>query len=358
MPPIKIGIIGTGAMARAHADSYAAMRGVNLTACFDVQADRAKAFAEKYNFKHAMTSMDDLLDAVDAVSIVTPDRFHGSVTLAALKADRHVLCEKPLTVTLEEARKVARAASNASKRGVIHMINFSYRAAAAFYEAEKIVKSGKLGEIRHVRGDYLQSWLAADAWGNWTTDWMFWRCQSAAGGGALGDTGCHALDFITGVVGDPRSIRCNLRTFKKVHPKSGELISEMDGKKLDANDTAVIEIDFENGALGVSQITRWATGNLNNLLLDVHGTQGAVSIDLDAGYTRLRHCLGKKRHKNEWTTRELKATPTNYQRFITSIRKGRNDQPDILRGAHVQAMLDACERSAKSGKFEKLRKWQ
>lgn len=355
---IKIGIVGTGGMANNQANNFKKIPGVELTTCLDVVPGRAEEFAKKHNFQHAAKNLADLLNQVDAVSVVTPDRFHVEPSLAVLKAGKHLLCEKPLAVTLTDARQVARAAQKAAKDGVIHMTNFSYRASAAFQRAIEMVAAGKLGAPRHVHSLYLQSWLANDAWGNWTKEGFLWRLQTAAGsGGVLGDIGCHILDMTTAVAGDVARVRCDLRTFPKV-PPSGQAVTTWQGKKLDANDTALITLEFTNGALGIVQTTRWATGHQNHLRLEAHGTDGALMFDLDRDYHKLDTCLGEARHKAQWTTETLKPTPSNYERFIRAIQDGKPDQPDIVRGAQVQAYLDACERSAKSGKWEAVRAWK
>ena len=355
---IKLGIVGTGGMANHHADQFKKMAGVELCSCLDVVPGRAEAFAKKHGVKHTAANIDQLLDQVDAVTVVTPDRFHAEPSLAVLKAGKHLLCEKPLCPTLVEARQVAAAAKKAARKGTIQMINFSYRASAALQHAMGLVRTGKLGALRHVHSFYLQSWLTSDVWSSWTKEGFLWRLQTAAGsGGVLGDLGCHILDMTTAVAGDVTRIRCDLRTFPKVAP-TGQIVTTWKGKKLDANDTALITIEFTNGAVGTVQTTRWATGHSNHLRLEAHGTAGALMFDLDRDYNKIDTCLGSARHKVKWTTTALKPTPNNYTRFIRAIQTGKPDQPDIIRGAQVQAYLDACERSAKSGKWESVQSWK
>ena len=347
---IRLGILGTGGMANLHAESFKAIHGVELTACMDVDLKRAGAFAKRHGVRHVCDREDQLYDAVDAVSIVTPDRFHVGQTIAALKAGLHVMCEKPLGTTLTEAKRAARAATTSAKNGRVHMINFSYRNSAAFHYAAKLVADGKLGEVRHVHSSYLQQWLAVPTWGHWSGDGWLWRLQTAAGsGGVLGDIGCHLLDFTTGVAGPVKALGCRLHTFKKQDPATGRFVSRYKGKQLDANDSAMIELAFDGGGVGQAHTTRWATGKANSIVLHVHGTEGALAIDLDDDYNHIRLCLGRSLKKAEWKKKVLKATPTMYQRFIRSIRTGRNDQPDLTRGAQVQAYLDACERSSQAG---------
>lgn len=355
MAKLRIGIVGTGGMANAHAEKYAQMADVELAACLDVVPGRAEQFAEKHGFRHAAPDLDALLQEVDAVSVVTPDRFHAAPTLAALQAGKHVLCEKPLTTGMDEAREVARAAQAASARGQIHMINFSYRESAAFQRAIQVARSGALGPLRHAHSFYLQTWLSSDVWGPWTNEGLVWRLRASQSGGVLGDLGCHILDLTTGVAGEVVRVRCDLRTFPKL--LEGEEVAEFDGKPLDANDSAIIELEFDNGAVGVVQTTRWATGHVNHLRCEVHGAEGALRFDLDESYTRLNLCAGDDVRSAKWQPEELAATPTNYARFISAIREGAQDQPDLLRGAQIQAYLDACERSAKTGRWEAVTAW-
>jgi predicted dehydrogenase len=351
MAALKIGIVGTGGMANYHATQFKAIKGLELTSCLDVVPERAQAFAQKHGFKAATKDLDELLAAVDAVAVVTPDRFHAEPTIAALKAGKHVLCEKPLTVTLAEA----------GRDGRIHMVNFSYRSSAAFQHAIELRRKGALGKLRHVHSYYLQSWLAQSQWGDWNSDSMLWRLQTAKGsGGVLGDLGCHILDMTTAVADEVKAVRCDLRTFPKLLRTQGEKakeVTEYKGAKLDANDTAIIEIEFAGGATGIVHTSRWAVGHANHLRCEVHGTKGALRFDLDEDYHRINLFQGADLKKAQWKPKQLKPTPSNWQRFVGAIRKGRLDQPDILRGAQIQAYLDACERSAKSGRWESIASW-
>ncbi|MEM1446583.1 MAG: Gfo/Idh/MocA family oxidoreductase [Planctomycetota bacterium] len=361
---IKHGIIGTGGMARAHAGHLGDIRGVQLHGCFDVAPGRAEAFAKERGFKHAFDSQAALIDACDSVSVVTPDAYHAAISLAVLKAGKHLLCEKPLTTNLPDAKKVARAAQAAAEEhGSVHMINFSYRDAPAFQKALQIAQRGDLGEIRHCDGKYYQAWLASKVWGSSLSEGWLWRQQipkggGRAAGGTLGDIGCHILDFTTAIAGDLKGLRCSAKTFPKIHPDSGKTITSHQGKKLNANDTVIIELELEQGGIGTIQSTRWAVGHPNQVALGVYGTLGSIEIDLEDSSTKLRVCAGKDRDTATWKTIECKPTPNNYQRFIKSIKTGHNDQADVLRGAQIQAYLDACERSAEDGgKRVTLRKW-
>ncbi len=335
--PVRLAVIGTGGMANNHARRFKEVPGCTLVAAVDVVRERVEAFAGEHEIPEVYTSVKAMLAAgtVDAVTIVTPDPFHAEISIQCLKAGKHVLCEKPLAVNYPDARRMVNAAK---KAGVINMVNLSYRDMPSLQAVAKLIHSGKLGDIRHVEASYLQAWLASKVWGDWrTTPAWLWRLSSAHGSkGVLGDVGVHILDFATFPVGPLKNVYCKLKTFDKA---PGNRIGEY---TLDANDSAVMTVEFANGALGSIHTTRWVGGHKNRLHLKIAGTRGTVEIDTDWGNDIYRACLGRNLDKAEWREHKAKATPNNYARFIRSIRTGKQDIPDFARGAEVQKVLDAC----------------
>ncbi len=160
---VRLAILGTGGMANVHAERFAAIPGCSVVAAADVDLQRAEDFAAKHAIPAAYAGVKELLKKaeIDAVTIVTPDAFHAPLSIACLKAGKHVLCEKPLAVTYPDARKMVAAAK---KAGVINMVNLSYRDWPAIQAVEKVVRSGEIGEVRHVEASYLQAWLASKVW--------------------------------------------------------------------------------------------------------------------------------------------------------------------------------------------------
>lgn len=327
-------------MANTHAEKFNAIRGCRVTAACDVDEPRVREFAAKHNIPNVFTSVDDLFKhgGYDAVSNVTPDRFHAPISLTALCQGKHVLCEKPLAVNYADAAKMAEAAQRA---GVINMVNFSYRNNSCIHKAQDLVSKGALGRIIHVEATYFQSWLAQNEWGDWrTSPGLLWRLSTEHGSlGVLGDVGVHLLDFATYPAGNIASIHCKLKAFPKA---PGDKI---DKYLLDANDSAVITAELTNGALGSFRTTRWATGHHNSITLSIFGDEGALKIDLDRSGSELELCQIINRKVGPWTKVDCGATPSIYQRFINSIKKGVNDQPDFARGATIQKALDACVQS-------------
>ncbi|MCX6958859.1 MAG: Gfo/Idh/MocA family oxidoreductase [Verrucomicrobia bacterium] len=182
-------------------------------------------------------------------------------------------------------------------------------------------------------------------WGDWkTTPAWLWRLSSKHGSkGVLGDVGVHILVFASLPVGPIRSIQARLKTFTNLKGK------RMGEYPLDANDSALMQVEYANGALGIIHTTRWATGHANSLYLRVHGTKGALRLDLDKSYTELEICLGKDIHKANWKTIKASQTPSIYERFITAVRTGKQGEPDFARGAEIQKTLDACFESDRLG---------
>ncbi len=340
---VKLAVIGTGGMANWHAENFLKNPACRIVAACDVDEARAKAFAEKHKIPQSFSSTEALLAGADfdAVTIVTPDAFHAPVSLSCLKAGKHVLCEKPLAVNYGDAKKMVQAAKRA---GVVNMVNFSYRDWPCIQAAAKAVAKGEIGEVRHVEASYLQAWLASSVWGDWrTTPAWLWRLSSSHGSkGVLGDVGVHIVDFATFPCGPLKEVYCRLRAF---HKAPGDRIGEY---KLDANDSAVLNVEFANGALGTIHTSRWVGGHNNRLALKIAGTKGTISIDSDISTKSFKICSGKGLAKSEWREVACKPVPSNYQRFIAAIRSGTPGEADFARGAEVQKVLDACFESEKT----------
>ena len=332
-------------MAGHHAKVFSEIRGCKVVAGCDVDELKVKAFCEKHSIPRPYTDVDLMLKdgEFEAVVNATPDRFHAPLSIKAINAGKHVLCEKPLALNYAEAMTMVNAAK---KKGVINMVNFSYRNAAVLHHAHKLIAAGKLGEIVHVDASYLQSWLAQDAWGNWRTPPMAWRLSKKHGSaGALGDIGIHIVDFASYAVGDITAVNAHLKVFKHI---KGEKHGEYD---LDANDTALMQLQFANGALGMMHVTRWATGHLNTVELLVCGTKGALRMNLDRSYDKFEMSTGKDLVAGKWKEVACPKTPTNAARFIKAIQTGINAQPDFQTGAKAQKVLDACFVSHEEGKW-------
>lgn len=343
---IKLAVVGTGAMAHTHAKKFSEIKGVKIVACCDVDLERTQHFSKTFNVPHAFTDFGQMLASceIDAITNVTTDPYHAPLSIQAMTAGKHVFCEKPLATNYADAAEMA---SVATQKGVINLVNFSYRNSAALQEVARRIHKGDIGRLFHVQAHYLQSWLTSKEWGDWriSSKWL-WRLSTQHGSkGVLGDIGVHILDFAGLPAGDFASVNCLLRTFDKARDnKIGEY-------PLDANDAAIITTQYTNGAVGAVQMTRLATGHVNSLSLSLHGEKGAFRIVLDVSYTDYEECFVQKKDgkTTPWSKVTAKSVPSLYERFIKSIKTGKNDQPDFVRGAKIQQVLDACEKSHELG---------
>lgn len=342
---VRLLILGTGGMGRAHAQAFAAIEGVELVAGVDTDKTRLAAFRKDHGIPKGFASLDEAIEwgAFDAAANVTPDAVHHATAMKLLAAGKHVLCEKPLATNHADAAEMAEAAATA---GVVNMVNLTYRNVPALARAAEMVADGKIGEIRHFDASYLQSWLTQPSWGDWRSDrqWL-WRLSTAHGSnGVLGDVGIHILDFATFIGGsDVADLSCRLRTYDKAEGgRIGDYV-------LDANDSMAMHVSLENGAVGVIHATRFASGHHNDLRLQIFGTKGGLDVEFGNRTSRLRACLGRDLQTATWQDVTCKDVPTNYVKFITAIRTGKKGHPDFARGAALQQVLDLAVVSDRQG---------
>ena len=335
---VRLAIVGTGGMARTHARSFRVLPGVELVAAVEPHEDRLNAFCDEYAIAHRFTDLDTAIswDGFDAAANVTPDAVHHPTTMKLIAAGKHILCEKPLATTYPLALEMTEAAE---KRGVINMVNLTYRGSPAVEKAREIVVNGEIGEIRHFEASYLQSWLVGNHWGDWRSEdrWL-WRLSSAHGShGVIGDIGIHIVDFATyACANDIVWMESRAKTFHKV---DGERIGDY---LLDANDSFAMSVELKNGALGVIHATRWGTGYANTLRLDLFGSLGGLQMITTGDKSWLGRCTGSD--VNTMTWREVPCPPVRsvYRRFIESVQTGAHSNPDFRQAAKIQRILDLC----------------
>lgn len=338
--PIRIAILGSGSMARMHVASYQAMENVEVVAAVDTRADILRDFCKTHEINDGFASLDALLawNGFDAVSNVTPDAVHHATTMKILAAGKHVLCEKPLATSHADASEMAEAATRA---GVVNMVNLSYRDGPALQKAAQMVAEGAIGSVRHFEASYLQSWLTQPAWGDWRTEsqWL-WRLSTGHGSkGVLGDVGIHILDYALYVVGGmPKHMSCHLHTFDKA---PGNRIADY---TLDANDSFVMHLQCDNGALGTVSATRFASGHHNDLRLRIYGDRGGLEVLFENRRSRLNACLDTDLETATWHAVATPEVDTTYQKFVAAICGDGRADPDFQRGADLQKLLDEAER--------------
>ena len=240
----------------------------------------------------------------------------------------------------------------AEAAGVINMVNLTYRNAYAIQKARAMVDAGTIGAVRHIEASYLQSWLTAAHWGDWRTEerWL-WRLSTAHGSnGVLGDIGVHLLDFVSFGTGlEIAALSARLKTFDKA---DGNRIGAY---TLDANDSVAITAEMTNGALAAIHMSRFATGNLNDLNLAIYGDRGALKIWANHLDSRLEVCLGDDMEIQRWQQLSCPETPRNEERFVTALQTGQNGEPSFRHAAEIQAVLDLCVIASAEGAKQEVR---
>ncbi|MBA2946562.1 Gfo/Idh/MocA family protein [Streptomyces himalayensis] len=376
---LGVGMVGYAFMGAAHSQGWRTVGRVfdlpcrpELAAICGRDADAVRAAADRLGWAAAETDWRELIarDDVDLVDICTPGDSHAEIALAALAAGKHVLCEKPLANTVEEAEAMAEAAEQARARGQVAMVGFNYRRLPATALARKMVADGRLGALRHVRVTYLQDWLVDPGFP------LTWRLQrEVAGSGALGDLGAHIVDLAQYLAGEPLvGVSALTETFVRERPllagASAGLSATGGGGPLGTvtvDDAALFTGRFASGALASFEATRFATGRKNALRLELNGERGSLAFDLErlnelsfhdhtepgvsAGFRRILvtepdhpyleawwppgHGLGYE-HSFVHQARDL----------VTAIATGVVPEPSFADGLGVQRVLAAVEESA------------
>jgi predicted dehydrogenase len=282
---IRIGLIGTGGMGKAHATAFKNVPLVFgnepgkpiLEIVADVDAQALEKWAAEFGFARWTTNWKQVVEdpRVDVIDITTPNHLHAEMAIAAARAGRHIYCEKPLATTSADAARIVAAVE---KSGVISIVGFNYLKNPAQAFAKQLIASGELGEITLFRGTFDQDFLAnPDVPFSWRLD------HTLAGTGALGDLGSHTIAFAHFLVGDIVEV-CGLNATKikeRVVPAAGSgyaATAQGGGKKRAVENEDIMEflIRFENGAVGTIGTSRIGMGRKLGLGYEIQGTKGSL----------------------------------------------------------------------------------
>ena len=270
IPTIGVGMLGYGFMGKAHSNAYKTLAYMTwppplmpqLVSIAGRNAEAVAGAARRYGFTDSVTDWRSIIsdDRVGVFDNSGPNNFHSEPTIAAAEAGKHVICEKPLGRTADESYETWK---RVDATGVKAMVAFNYRFVPAVRLARMIIESGELGEIFHFRGSYLQEWII-DA------DFpMVWRLdKDVAGSGALGDLGAHVIDLARYLVGEINAVSAHTRTFVK----------DREGQAVTVDDAVESVVDFENGAVGTIEATRFASGRKNGLTFEINGSKGSLEL--------------------------------------------------------------------------------
>jgi predicted dehydrogenase len=277
-PTLGIGMLGYAFMGKAHANAFRTIPYMmyppvaipRLVGVAGRNQEAVEAAAVRFGYENAYTDWRDLVanPDVDVFDNGGPNDTHAEPSIAAAQAGKHVFCEKPLARTAEEAKAMLDAVE---KAGVKHMVAYNYRFVPAIVQARNLIASGALGRIFHFRAVYLQDWIIDPEFP------MTWRFSKAvAGSGSLGDLGSHIIDIGRFLVGEPTKVMGMMKTFIEERP---------DGQggraKVDVDDAVTAMMEFENGALGTIEATRFANGHRNGNMWEINAENGSIKFNLE-----------------------------------------------------------------------------
>jgi len=313
MSEVNIALIGEGFMGRTHSNAWAQVpkffdppsRPVMHTVAAR-RAESVKAFAAKWGWRHASTDWKAAVNSpeIQLVDIVTPNNVHAEMALAAIKAGKHVACEKPLAESLGEARTMVEAARAAKVKTFVW---YNYRRVPAVAFAHRLVKQGAIGTIRHVRGYYLQDWADESI----PLIWRFEKDKS--GTGSHGDLNAHIIDmtrFVTGeefteVAGAIAETFIKERT-RMTGTTAGGIASGVVGGgakgPVTVDDAFLFLARFSGGAVAQFEATRQATGNQNKNGFEINGTKGSIIFNFEKMNELQYYDATRPRGVQGWTT--------------------------------------------------------
>lgn len=278
-PEIGIGMLGYAFMGKAHTNAYKKIPYLmypppaipRLVAIAGRNEEAVQEARKRYGYEKYYTDWRKMLEdpAVQVLDNGTPNDMHAEPSVAAAQAGKHVFCEKPLARTAEEAKGMLDAVT---KAGVKHQVAFNYRFVPAIRQAYELIRAGMLGRIYHFRATYLQEWIMA----HYNTP-MIWRLEKKiAGSGALGDLGAHVIDLGRFLIGEMKSVSAMTKTFITERPAGGGKMGNVD-----VDDAFVSCVEFDNGAIGTVEATRFAAGRKNHASIEINGEKGTIHFNME-----------------------------------------------------------------------------
>jgi predicted dehydrogenase len=282
MKKIKTAIVGTGFMGKVHAENVRRLGNVEIAAVVGSRPERANQFAESMGIPFATANLKDVLDnkEIEAVHICTPNVDHYPMSLAAIEAGKAVLCEKPMTMNVSEARKLVDAAK---AKNAVNCVEHNLRYYPVVQQMRQMIAHGDLGEILIVQGTYSQDWLLYD------TDWN-WRLDAKSNGRlrVMGDIGSHWMDMIQHLTGLSITALCaDLAIFHKTRKRPKGSVETFSAKKAAATDYETFPVDTEDfGAVlvhlgdrarGSFTVSQMSAGRKNRFAFEIFGTKAGVA---------------------------------------------------------------------------------
>lgn len=384
---MNIGLIGAGFMAKAHSIAYAGMPMFFWPApiipvkkmIVDINEETAKDSAARLAFESYGTDWHQIIEnpEIDVVDICTPNNVHAEIAIAAARAGKHILCEKPLSLTTRQAKEMYLAAK---ENNVTTMVAFNYRRTPAVQLAKKYIEEGAIGQILDFRGTYLQDWSADP------DSPLSWRFQKdICGSGALGDIGTHVVDMLRFLVGEFDSVNARTATYVSERPVQSGLADSLGNakgdshtpkNKVDVDDQCCFMVECKSGAFGTIEATRNAWGRNNYITFEIHGTEGSLFFNYERR-DELQVCFAKDGDDRRgfrtiytgpahpyggglWPIAALGIGYTETKiietyDFFKAVEEGTQPSPNFRDGYAIELISDAILESAKTHQWIKVK---
>ncbi len=376
MKPLRIGMVGFGGIGRVHALGYRSLLfhyglpadRVQVVGVATTRKDSAEKAAAEIGCEFYTDDVRVLLDRrdIDIIDCCTPNRSHEAILVPAAQAGKHLYCEKPLSLGMDDGVRIAAAVREA---GVLAQMTFNFRFYPAIQRAKQLMESGFVGRVFSFRGRYYRSsYIDASK----PSTWRLQRAES--GGGALVDIGSHVLDLLYFLLGDVGSVQATLDTLIKERPVAAGSSEKV---PVDVDDIALMHLRMADGTLGLVEVSRMGTGTTNQLVIEIFGDKGALRFDaqdpawLDVydatesaspmgGMRGFRRVEAVSRFDGakvpDWShAPDFVRTHAECQyRFLKAVSEGQAPTPDVQDGLHIQAVLEAAIRSSAQGGWVKV----
>jgi predicted dehydrogenase len=382
MKELRVGMIGYGFMGRAHSNAYKRLNDffpvqhrVVLKAACARNAEKAQAFAANWGYERVETDWRAMVNAkdIDVIDICTPNDTHMEIAVAAAKAGKMIVCEKPLALDVKQGTAMVKAIEKAQ---VPNMVWFNYRRVPAISLAKQLIAEGRIGRVFHMRSNFLQDWTISPdvpqgGAGLWRLD------VKAAGSGVTGDLLAHNIDTAMWLNGPITRVVAKTETFvkKRKHAITGKM------EAVGIDDACLFICEFANGSLGLFESTRYARGHKASKTFELNGEKGSVAFNLEEmeyldffeysagggeeaveshirGWRRIHVTNNEHPYMNRYWVPGL---VIGYEHtflnaladFVSGLELGKPTQPDFRAALETQRVCEAVIKSAQSGRWEK-----
>jgi len=331
---VKVGLIGTG-IGRLHASAYKKCADAELQAICDIDVERGKRAAEEFGVADFYQHYEEMLldDEIDAIDICTPNYLHAPMAIAAFKAGKHVLCEKPISTNAADARAMVEAGKKAGK---IFMMAFNNRFRGDTQLLKKCIENGDLGEIYYAKA----GWLRRKGTPGGSRSWFI--TKSMSGGGPLIDLGVHVLDLTLWLMGNPKPVY----VLGSAYAKFGPQMQWPEGVTYDVEDLATGMVRLENGATVMLDASWHSHVQSERIYSQLVGTKGGAELDPLRIYTDVNG------NNTDMTLQHPNVSGHEMEifHFVECVRDGKTPLSIGEHGLHIQLILDAIYESTNTGK--------